>query len=94
MARQTGTVASGPLKRLTLEGLGRRPGRLLSRLLESGSDFLKLLSAEAGPNLGEPVLLFFFDVMRDVLDQHDRLGVEALSPARQAGPAAYSRRSR
>src|SRR5690348_15492029 len=66
-------------------GLGGRPGRLLPGLLELGPEFLKLLAAQAGPHLREPVLLFLFDVMRDDLDQHRGLGVEALSPARKAG---------
>src|SRR5271156_5428987 len=66
-------------------GPGRRLGRFLPGLLEFGPDFLKLVAAEAGPHFGEPVLLFLFDVMRDVLDQHRGLRVEALSPSRHAG---------
>ena len=66
-------------------GLGRRPGRFLPGLPELGPEFLQLFAAEAGPHFGEPVLLFLFDVMRDVLDQHRGLGIEALSLARHAG---------
>src|SRR5580693_8480417 len=66
-------------------GLGRRLGRFLPGLLEFGPEFLKLFAAEAGPHFGEPVLLFLFDVMRDVLDQHRGLGIEAFSPGRHAG---------
>ena len=66
-------------------GLGGRPGRLLPGLLELGPEFLELLAAEAGPHFGKPVLLFFFDVMRDVLDEHRGLGVEAFGISRHAG---------
>jgi hypothetical protein len=31
--------------------------------------------------MGEPVLLLLLDVVRDVLNQHRDLGIEALSPA-------------
>ena len=68
-------------------GLGRRRGRFLPGLLELGPEFLKLFAAEAGPHFGEPVLLFLFDVMRDVLDQYRGLGIEALSLSR-ACPAS------
>jgi hypothetical protein len=43
--------------------------------------------AEAGPHLGEPVLLLLLDVMGDVLDQHRSLGVEALRVGWPAGQA-------
>ena len=64
---------------------GQATWALLPGLLELGPEFLKLFAAKAGPHFGEPVLLFLFDVMRDVLDQHRGLGIEALGPGGHAG---------
>jgi len=66
-------------------GLGRRPGRFLPGPLQLGAEFLQLFTADAGPRLGDPVLVLLLDVMRDVLDQHRGLAVEALSPGRHPG---------
>src|SRR6478735_4610262 len=85
MVGPSGSSDDGVDRLFQRAGLGGRPGRFLPGLLESGPEFLKLFAAEAGPHFGEPVLLFLFDVMRDVLDQHRGLGVEALSPGRHAG---------
>ena len=72
-------------------GLGRRPGRFLPGLLELGPEFLKLLAAKAGPHFGEPVLLFLFNMMRDVLDQHREAAcyqrLEQVAVLREAGVA-------
>jgi hypothetical protein len=48
-------------------GLGRRPGRFLPGLLESGSDFLKLLAAKGSPDEGfvpPGVAAYFASVLR------------------------------
>src|SRR5580698_2352731 len=58
--------------------LRRLPGCLLPRQLKSRPEFLKLMTAEPGPHLREPLLLLFFDVMGHVLDQHSGLRVVAL----------------
>ena len=44
----------------------------------SRADLLELLAAESLADLGEPVLLLLVHVVRDVLDEHGGLGVEAL----------------
>ena len=63
-----------------LQGAGlRRTGRrLLARGEQLLADLLERGAPEALADLGEPVLLLLVHVVRDVLDEHRRLGVEAL----------------
>src|SRR6266550_2164061 len=58
--------------------LGRVVRRGLLQLEHPVAEFLQLLAAEPGAHLGEPVLLLLVHVVRDALDQDDRLGVETV----------------
>ena len=60
-------------------------GAFLPGLFELGPNLLKLLTAQAGPHLREPIPLFFLDVMRDRLHQHRGLGVEPFRIGRHGG---------
>jgi len=60
-AQQVSSGEDGVYRLLRRAGLSRRPGCLGPGFLEPGSDFLQLLTAEAGPHLREPLVLF--DVM-------------------------------
>src|SRR4051812_22196699 len=58
-----------------LTGTTRGPRALVDHLR---ADLLELLAAQSLADLGEPLVLLLRHVVLDVLDEHGRLGVEAL----------------